>query len=462
MDIHLPLSVANQVTTLVTNARRFTGRALLPLYTTTAVVVLDIVVLLIAANLALGAVYMIRDAKNRFHPEPPATLNGSAVPRFNVDGSPLSTAKRNEYQMAWIDFQAYGVNDPAYVADVLDDFYDLGKAGMAYQPWVEFAEPAFKGKRVTVEPDLRGFLTRHTVNPVNDAELPVVKVFTLGGSTTFGYNVSDEHTWPSYLSQILNERARAQSLGIHIEVVNYGRGFYYPSQETVLLMDLLKSGHRPQVAIFLDGVNTGATQDVPEFYDRIKDQFHNIQFTENREATSSVLDTLRWIPFVRLAKALSPHLSGNKPPTVAQRESLADSQAVTYQVNMFRQSRDLAGAICQLYSVAPIFVLQPHAIYNYPTDLYRRSLPDDFFKWRSIATGSYNQMRSDPGVLYLGDLFESWGHDKKAIIDEVHYSPAFHRFLAERLANQINLKALDPHRPGNDESAASGSVRRRV
>ena len=41
MDIHLPLTVANQVTTLVTNARRFTGRALLPLYTTAAVVVLD-------------------------------------------------------------------------------------------------------------------------------------------------------------------------------------------------------------------------------------------------------------------------------------------------------------------------------------------------------------------------------------------------------------------------------------
>lgn len=462
MEIHFPRSVESRVSALLSGVRRLTGRTLFQRYVTTAVVLLDIIVLLIAANLVLGIVYALRDARASRN-EATAALNVAAAPRFNPDGSPVSTAKRNEYQMAWIDFQAYGESDPAYVADVLDDFYDLGKAGMTYQPWVEFAEPAFQGKRVTVEPDPRGFLTRRTINPVNALKLPVVKVFALGGSTTFGYNVSDEQTWPTYLSQILNERARAQSLGFHIEVVNYGRGYYYPSQETVLLMDLLKSGQRPQVAIFLDGVNTGETQDLPEFYDRIKAQFHNLQFAgEVEEAHRPVLDTLRWIPFVRLARSLSSHLQEHHSLTVAERESLADAQVVNYQVNMFRQNRALAKAIAELYSVTPLFALQPHAVFNYPPALYRRSLPEDFFEWRSIAEGTYTRMRHDPDILYLGELFETWGHHRKAVVDELHYSPAFHRFLAAHLADQIDLKALDPHRPGIEEQAATGSVRGRA
>ena len=458
MVIHFPQSLEPRVTAVLRGVRRLTWRAVFQRYVTIAVVFLDIIVLLLAANVALGVVYAIRDARaSRM-----VDLQGSAAPQFHLDGSPVSTAKRNAYQLAWIDFQAYGDSEPAYVADVLDDFHDLGKAGMTYQPWVEFAEPAFQGKRVTVEPDSRGFLTRRTVNPVNATNLPVVKVFALGGSTTFGYNVSDEQTWPTYLSQILNERARAQSLGIHIEVVNYGRGYYYPSQETVLLMDLLKSGQRPQVAIFLDGVNTGATQDVPEFYDQLKNQFHNVQFAGDAASDSSLLDTLRWIPFVRLAASLSPHRHDHHAPTVAQRESLADAQAVTYQVNMFRQNRAMAKIIAELYAVTPLFVLQPHAVVNYPVELYRRSLPEDFFKWRSIATGVYAHLRHDPGVLYLGDLFETWGHHRKAIVDELHYSPAFHRFLAAQLADQINLKALDPHRAGIEGQAATGTVRGKI
>ena len=134
MEIHFPRSVESRVSALLSGVRRLTGRTLFQRYVTTAVVLLDIIVLLIAANLVLGIVYALRDARASRN-EATAALNVAAAPRFNPDGSPVSTAKRNEYQMAWIDFQAVE-SDPAYVADVLDDFYDLGKAGMTYQPSV--------------------------------------------------------------------------------------------------------------------------------------------------------------------------------------------------------------------------------------------------------------------------------------------------------------------------------------
>jgi hypothetical protein len=35
-----------------------------------------------------------------------------------------------------------------------------------------------------------------------------------------------------------------------------------------------------------------------------------------------------------------------------------------------------------------------------------------------------------------------WGRDKKAIIDDVHYSPKFNQFLAQHVADQIDFGSL--------------------
>ncbi len=36
----------------------------------------------------------------------------------------------------------------------------------------------------------------------------------------------------------------------------------------------------------------------------------------------------------------------------------------------------------------------------------------------------------------------SWGPERKAIVDDVHYSPEFNRLLAEEVAKQFDLPAL--------------------
>jgi hypothetical protein len=47
-------------------------------------------------------------------------------------------------------------------------------------------------------------------------------------------------------------------------------------------------------------------------------------------------------------------------------------------------------------------------------------------------------------VIRLTSLFDEYGvaPDRKAIVDDVHYSPAFSRFLAERVAAEIDLVSL--------------------
>jgi hypothetical protein len=379
---------------------------------------------------------------------------------FNADGSPVDNGKRNNYQLDWVDFNAYGNLGAAYVSEVLDDFFELNRLGMQYQPWAQFSEPSFHGKHVMVETDSRGFPRRRTVNQENSSKLPVVEVLALGGSTTFGYNVSDEHTWPSYLSEILNDLARQESLNVHVQVENYGRAFYYPSQETALLIDLLKSGHRPSVVIFLDGVNWSEFRDVPAFHEQAKRQFFRLQFADKPGDDRPLIQRLGWIPMVRLAASINHRLFGT-PQAVspAQRETQENSQRLDHLVNLFQQNRSISAKVCEIYSVKCLFVLQPHPAGSYPVELYRRPVPEEFYAWRSRANEFYARMRTGRGYIYLGDLFKAWGVKRKAVIDELHYSPPFHRFLAEQIAGHIDLRRSAAREHLIDETAATGMSR---
>ncbi|MDP3091177.1 MAG: SGNH/GDSL hydrolase family protein [Nitrospira sp.] len=364
------------------------------------------------------------------------------------------------YQRDWIDLAAYEHVPESYVSEVLDDFFDLAKMGFTYQPWAHFSEPLFAGKRVHVVHDQLGFPTRLTMNPPNEQGRPEIRIFVLGGSTTFGYNVSDEHTFPTHLSAVLNERARAENLVAHIEVTNYGRGFYYPSQETALLIDLLRMGHRPNLVIFMDGVNLGDLQDLPPFYSRFERRFRSMQFSgldPANQSASWISERLGWIPMVRVTKAIQNRMSA--APKKPEEEQEKEDFETRHGVNMFRQNQLISRAVCQAYKIECLFFLQPNAVFNYPTQLWRRSLPKSFMKSRDWLQLVYAQMQQDEGRIYLGDLFRLYGEGRKAIVDDCHYSPGFGRFLAEHVAKYVNLGRLVPGASGIKETEATGTAR---
>lgn len=444
-----------------------TGRfdRIVGLYKGGALLVANTVLCLVLTNVILAGLYFVLD-------HPPSSLPEKALPKekdnltpFRPDGTPNDNGKRIPYQLKWIDGSAYENLPATDVSEILDDFHDLSQLGFIYQPWVHFSEPLFQGKRVSVVSDQRGIPIRRTTNPANQKNHPSVTIFVLGGSTTFGYNVGDEHTWPSYLSRILNEYARARKLGIHVEVVNYGRGYYYPSQETMLLVDLLRMGHRPNLVLFMDGVNPGSLQDLPPFYERFERKFKDIQFFKpdaQHNSTMVLAERFKWIPLVRFTLALQKrvsnlgHFKGHVTESLEKNGKYPETEHI---VNIFKQNQLLAKPLSEIYGIHTLFFTQPNAVYNYPSELYRLVLPDTFLAHRGQVQPFYNQMRQEKDRIYLGDLFGAWGERRKAIVDDVHYSPGFNRFLAEHVAKHIDLRGLVPRSQSINEEEATGTPR---
>jgi hypothetical protein len=110
--------------------------------------------------------------------------------------------------------------------------------------------------------------------------------------------------------------------------------------------------------------------------------------------------------------------------------------AIQYQHNI-----NVARVVSKLYNVKVLFFLQPDASYNYPIELYRNStLAKKSFEPRHAYRETfYSKSRNIEGVIDLTNLFESWGHGRKAIVDDVHYSPKFNQFLAQQVADHIDL-----------------------
>ena len=81
------------------------------------------------------------------------------------------------------------------------------------------------------------------INPEN------INIFVFGGSTTFGYGATGYQSIPSYLQEHLKNKNN------NVSVYNFGRAYYYSTQERILFESLLNNGHIPDIVIFIDGLN---------------------------------------------------------------------------------------------------------------------------------------------------------------------------------------------------------------
>jgi len=118
--------------------------------------------------------------------------------------------------------------------------------GFNWHPYLHWRRVPFKGEYTNI--DERGL--RKTWRGKNNSGKKMLKIFMLGGSTTWGTGARDDHTISSFLARLLEGHN-----GFDIEVTNFGTSAYISTQEVVALMRELQAGNLPDLVIFYDGAN---------------------------------------------------------------------------------------------------------------------------------------------------------------------------------------------------------------
>lgn len=308
----------------------------------------------------------------------------------------------------------------------------------AYEPFTQFKEEAFQGRFVNV--DAHGF--RVTKNqgpwPPDSANL---NVFLFGGSTTFGYGVADDQTLASYLQETL-----AAVLEREIRVYNFARGYYYSTQERILFQEVLVAGLVPDLAIFVDGLN--------DFYHAANEPLFTDRFRSlvQHETASSLKSLALATSLGRVVRGFGRKLAPSAPAEEAAAQGLTDSPDGTGRpadggspmsvevVERYLANKRMIEAVAEPFGVTPIFVWQPVPTHEY--DLQYHPFAVGGFEGHGASEQGYAYMAERVEANPLSDNF-LWlagiqKDEKQALyVDKVHYTAAFTRTLATRIAGLI-------------------------
>lgn len=274
-------------------------------------------------------------------------------------------------------------------------------------------------------------------------------IFVFGGSTTFGYGVADDQTIASHLQEHLKTIH-----GKPVKVYNFGRGYYYSTQERILFQELLLAGARPDMAVFIDGLNDFTRQPGDAF---LSDQFAKYvdangkcdapmkQFFEDLSISRAARDFSKWLR--RTFKG--PKAKQAAPP--AEVSPPHDESVSRPIIDRYVGNKLQIEAVCMAYGVVPVFVWQPSP--NYKCDLSDNPfMPPGQTHWGYVHMAKYiesHSMGSD--FLWLADIQE--GMKGVLYVDAVHYSA----FLCDKIATKIAERVENRGQPGRSAATATAT-----
>jgi hypothetical protein len=313
-----------------------------------------------------------------------------------------------------------------------------------YEPFTQFRPVPRRDKFINI--------TEHGYRPVPDqapwppaSETPAV--FFFGGSTTLGACLPDGQTITAHFQRLANEcRER-------IRVYNFGRGYYFSTQERILYEQLLLSGHIPSLAIFIDGLNDFYYASGEPQWTSALSIFMNSNPGAREtldgivEAVKRLINTLpvsRYIEIHRAAELPAPV----RPPMKSEPSNSSNAEiphepgheeSARTVLNRWRANRRMIEAIAQEFGVNVAFVLQPIPTYSYDLRFLNVYEGDpalfghhirSAIGYRLIAE-SVRERSWGKNVLWLGDMQK--GRQENLYVDAVHYNSKFSREIAAEI-----------------------------
>lgn len=326
--------------------------------------------------------------------------------------------------------QAYAGWTEAQVALLLEESYGPNMA-LRYHPFAAFRNPHIRGQYVNIHE--AGFrLTPDTLPwPPPGSSFPI---FVFGGSTAFGLGVQDSGTIAVAMQRTLLRASTSKQFLVY----NFGVPAYFSSQELALFNDLLRDGHAPRVAVFLDGLNEFAYSDGrPEF-------FYSLSHLMSAKGD---MDAFYSLPLVQFVQG-----RGWRAPFVAEEMALDPARAradVQRVIERWDRNARAILALADAFGVRAEFVWQPVPTYKYDlkSHLFTKAGKRSFGVHRLSAVG-YREAEGQRSKtmlgksLWLADIQEF--RKENLYVDLVHYSPEFSADIGERIASYLIEKgAID-------------------
>jgi len=317
-----------------------------------------------------------------------------------------------------------------------------------YEPFTQFRESPFQGRFVNVD---EGGFRRLTAPEQGPWPIDPTRfnVFLFGGSTAFCYGLPDNETIAAHLQTSLRA---FPDLGEKVSVYGFGRGAYYSTQERILFHQLLAEGAKPDLAVFLDGLNEfyfydNRPQQTDFLYGAVEEQNAGPRGLNWR----NVIETLPLTRLVRRLQPLSldPVISESLRPVVLSQAELQERysrpEALNRALDNYEANRRLIEATAQQAGVAACFFWQPipsaePADRSYPFtngQLGRHNYSR--FGYR-IARERWGGSESGNAPVWLADLKLENGHPE--YVDLVHYSAEMAHGVANAMAEAIRRQAI--------------------
>ena len=313
-----------------------------------------------------------------------------------------------------------------------------------YEPFTEFRERPFKGKYVNV--DSNGFRVTKNQGPWPPEREKYFTVFLFGGSTTFGLGVPDDQTIASYLQALLATAGLAREARIY----NFGQESYYSTQERIFFEKLITAGRRPEMAIFIDGLNDA------HLYDDRPPSASRIEEALAGNSAAPPLQIFVKVPMVRAALAIRKRLGFSENDAAHKERGMAamdrvacrDEAVLRNVINRYVENKKMIEAVASAYGVRTVFVWQPVPLYKYEQRYNLFAYPEHHPR-KPCVEGVYQLMakfrQEHPlGVnfLYCAEMQEN--AVEPLYVDTVHYSAKMSSLVAKTIFDMMRERNLLP------------------
>jgi hypothetical protein len=335
-------------------------------------------------------------------------------------------------------------------APMSDDQWRLLLFETWHRPWifeqfVQIKEAPFRGKYVNVSEQGYRVVPRQGPWPIDRGNY---NVLILGGSTTFGYGVADDQTVPACMQEILSGRGGPKRVCVY----NFGRSLYYSTPERILFEQLLLSGARPDLVIFIDGIND---------FNTIDDVFANtphltraMEPDSGKALRNQSMEIFKSLPVGKLVDYLSWRF--RPPPPARNTEALLPGVVARYVWN-----KQAIESVAAANHVACIFVFQPSPLYGYDLKYHlfqgtALALNRDSIAGYALMVQYVKDHPMGDDFLWLAEIQR--GVEKPLYCDEAHYTAEFCRQIAQEIFKFLEKKHHFSERTTFPSNGSAGGV----